>query len=124
MGANPRDDENLTAQQHLAFKCIVRDLDHICVDFAVWGPHGDRMLKQRCFIGLGFGPDSNLMKLEIRGPPTPKHWYKCYRVFRVGAISHKLLSPVRLDAYATKIMEYAEKYPRCWALIYQAEFRT
>ena len=71
MGANPRDDENLTAQQHFAFKCIVRDLDHICVDFAVWGPHGDRMLKQRCFVGLGFGPDGKLMKLEIRGPPRP-----------------------------------------------------
>ena len=55
---------------------MVFDLSRIFVDFAVWGPHGDRMVKQHYFKGWVFGPNGKLHKVEIRGPPSYKYWYR------------------------------------------------
>lgn len=44
------------------------------IDFAVWGPHGQRIARRLKFKGVGLDSDGSLGSIEIAGPPSFHAW--------------------------------------------------
>ena len=95
-----------------------------CGDFAIFGPHGYRMMKKLRLQGMQIMPGGDLRQNEVAGPPTFALWSKCYNVFRTTAIMLKAVGVCKLDRYHDHQKAYAERYgPRVWHLQYQGEGR-
>eukprot|EP00974_Lingulodinium_polyedra_P063134 6093809-Lingulodinium_polyedra.AAC.1 len=52
------------------------------LDFAVWGPHGYRPMRQLRMTGLIFAKNGELQNVELKGPPTLDAWDGCYALLR------------------------------------------
>ena len=50
-GRGPTRGSTVSIEQYTAFIVVVVDLDKIYVDLAVWGPHADRIIKSKAFMG-------------------------------------------------------------------------
>ena len=48
-GAYPRKEEMPTREQASAFLALLEERESVSVDFAIFGPHGDRLIKMRKF---------------------------------------------------------------------------
>jgi hypothetical protein len=95
------------------------------VDFALWGPHGQRIEKRVRMQGVKIKPDGSIGVCEINGPVTFDDWCQCYSVFRTGAIMLEAILPVYLDAYSDLMKRYHERYgSKVWSLLYQADVRA
>ena len=120
----PPQQEELTHEQWSGLKALLdRDLPPY-VDFAVWGPHGHRLLRKMRLSGLAFGEKGVLRNVEIYGPPTFAHWEACYKCLRTGLIGWKAVGLGRLEGYYGMMKRYSDRYgPACWCLLYQADVR-
>ena len=67
MGAYPLKTEMPTIEQASAFLALVFVRSSSYVDFAVFGPHGDRLMKSVRFEAMVVGPDG---KLQSRAAGT------------------------------------------------------
>ena len=123
-GRGPCRESSVSIEQYTAFIVAVVDLDEIYVGLAVWGPNADRIIKNKAFQGVAFGPDGRITTVEMKGPPTFAVWLAAFRVFRVACVMKAIVEPETLDNYIAKIEKLHAKNPRCWALLYQAEHRT
>jgi hypothetical protein len=95
------------------------------VDFALWGPHGNRIVKKVRMQGTRIRPDGSLGAIEIAGPGCFSDWLQCYGIFRTGAIMMEAILPVYLDQYSDLIKRYSERYSASvWPLIYQSDVRA
>ena len=126
MGAPPKPDEELTAEQLSALHNVaIRDSGTPYVDMAVWGPHGYRVQKKLRLKGVKIGPDGQITSTEIPGPMSFDVWSECWRLFRTGALMLSLLELATVEAYIDKIREYSQRYGHnLWLLIYQADVRA
>jgi hypothetical protein len=122
-GGFPATDCDPTVEQISALDQVVRSGGTPWADFAIFGPHGKRILKKLTFTGWTPGPDGTLVKREMAGPPTVVVWRKCWKTFRIVALLLKMVSPEALDAYHTMISQLGEQFPTLWWLVYQADYR-
>jgi hypothetical protein len=123
-GVFPPPDEELTAEQLTALKATV-DADLApYVDFAVWGPHGNRLVRKLKLHGVSFASDGSLIPVEVSGPPDLDQWMKSYMCLRTALVSWRLVDLGRIDQYGRLISRYLERYGQAsWLQIYQADVR-
>jgi hypothetical protein len=123
-GTDPPPDEELSVEQLTAVKTLV-DNDLVpYVDFAIWGPHGGRLMRKLKLQGTTFSRDGTLLPIEVVGPPNFDTWLASYMCLRTALISWKVVDLGRLDAYSRLIGRYVERYGAgSWYQIYQAEVR-
>ena len=69
-GAFPRKDEMPTREQASAFLALIEERESVSVDFAIFGPHGDRLIKMRKFDTMVQGADGRMQKVAMLGPAT------------------------------------------------------
>ena len=94
------------------------------MDFALFGPHGDRLIKRRRFEALIRGADGTFQKVELLGPGSYREWELSYRVFRTLCIMFNVIVPAWLDRYSRMVRRFADAYPEAWGSIYQADVRA
>ena len=95
------------------------------VDFAVWVPHNNRLMKKRAMEGWRPGPNGTFQPIQLFGPPSPDEWRKCYKLFRTNALMKGIIDYEWLDRYVDIVVDLADEAPKAaWPLIYQVEART
>ena len=72
--------------QNTALKHIIAGGFVPYVDFAIYGPHGDRIQRAMQLTGFTFGFDNTLQRREFRGPSRIEAWVQCYNVFACAMI--------------------------------------
>ena len=123
-GVVPPVEEELTAEQLTAVQKFLEG--DVCpyVDFAVWVPHGNRMMRKLKLQGTTFSSDGSIIPIEVSGPPDIDCWSRSYACLRTALISWKAVELGRLDMYANMIKRYVSRYgSSVWFQIYQAESR-
>ncbi len=123
-GTHPPPEEELTTEQLTAVKALI-DAD-ACpyVDFAVWGAHGNRLMRKLKLHGQQFATDGTLIPTEVAGPPDHDQWLSSYRCLRTALVSWQVVDLGRIDQYATMIGRYVSRYTQsAWLQIYQADVR-
>ena len=94
------------------------------IDFAIFGPFGNRVRKAMSHKGLVFGSNGTLVMEEFRGPPSITEWMSCWRVFQTAMIMLDAADHPQLEAYSRHIAKMASQFgPSAWSTIYQAEVR-
>ena len=123
-GIHPPPEEELTAEQLTAVKKVL-DVDMApYVDFSVWGPFGNRMVRKLKLHGHTFSSEGTFVPVEVAGPPSFDFWARSYQCLRTALISWKAVDLGRLDLYAGMVKRYVTRYgPTVWLQIYQAEVR-
>ena len=123
-GTHPPPEEELTTEQLTAVKALI-DAD-ACpyVDFAVWGAHGNRLMRKLKLHGQQFATDGTLIPTEVAGPPSHDHWLSSYLCLRTALVSWQYVDLGRIDQYSTMIGRYVSHYgASAWLQIYQADVR-
>mgnify|MGYP001143614452 CR=1 FL=1 len=123
-GGDPAPEADLTPEQCTAFNLLIKEDETIAVDFAVWVPYGNRLLKKRAIEGTRPGPNNTHIPIALYGPPDLHEWRRCYRMFRTGSLQQGAIDIEWLDRYNERFGDEAAKHPECWALLYQSEART
>ncbi len=123
-GTHPAPDEELTVEQLTAVKALVEADAAPYVDFAVWGSHGNRLMRKLKLHGQQFASDGSLIPTEVAGPPGHDHWLSSYLCLRTALVSWQYVDLGRIDQYATMIARYVSRYgSSAWLQIYQADVR-
>ena len=114
----------MSREQLSAFNAVIKDLDSIFVDMAVWVPFWVRFSKRHRFIGMIMNEEGLFEKVEIMGPPTYEAWEACWNIFITACIMFNIIDEGKLRRYMKFIRRLARKHDdKCWPLIYQAEVR-
>jgi len=123
-GTHPPPSEEITGEQLTAVKAML-DADMApYVDFAVWGPFGNRLAKKLKLNGVTFNSSGALIPLELSGPPSHDQWHRAFLCLRTALVSWGAVELGRLDKYSGMIGRYCERYgASCWLQIYQADVR-
>jgi hypothetical protein len=120
----PEWDAEPTADQIAAIQVLISEHVPLYVDLAIFGPHGQRTLRNIKLHGLTLDTEGNLQRIELKGPPTITAWTACMTVFRSCVIGLEALTLPTIDEYIKKIGAYSSRYGQvCWALIYQCDVR-
>jgi len=124
MHRDPPWEEEPTVEQITAIHTLAQDHVPLYVDLAIFGPHGQRTLRNIKLLGLTLTAEGDLQRIELRGPPTCEAWEACMLVFRTIVIGLAAMLPQFIDDYIRKIKGYAKRYGQvAWALIYQVDVR-
>jgi hypothetical protein len=107
----PREEVEITLEQ---LSCIQYRLQ--CglppwVEFAVFGPNGNRLLRAMKMTGMVMMPDGSFSNQEFKGPPTFAMWSECYNILQTGLIFLDTVELGPLDSYKDMIQKYATAYP-------------
>jgi len=93
-------------------------------DFAVFGPHGNRLLRRLNFTATFIDPEGNISKRELPGPPDYPMWWACYKPYRTGNIMHNYVDTEHLDNYAEHIKSLDTNWNgKYWFLVAMADYR-
>lgn len=116
--------ERPTIMQLSAFKCLLLADLSVYADFAIFGPHGNRIYKKLVMAGLIPAGVGEFRRVELRGPPNITVWTACFMVMRSAYIMWRIASMNALDRYLHKIWQLHRDYGSAvWHLLYQAEAR-
>jgi len=123
-GTLPPPQEELSTEQLSAVKALL-DADLApYVDFAIWGPFGNRLMKKLKLHGVTFSSSGALVPLELSGPPDIGQWVRAYTCLRTALVSWGAVDLGHLDRYSALINRYSSRYgAACWLQIYQADVR-
>ena len=124
MGDVPSPDRECTAEQLTAIKSLLDDNSVPYADFALWGPHGYRLLRKVKLTGLMMMPGGEMRNVELSGPATHGLWEGCHGILFTALISHDAVGIAALTDYADLIKMYVARYGEgVWHIIYQADHR-
>ena len=73
-GSRPSSDAECTEAQLSCLKFLVDAGQAPSVDFALWGPHGQRLERKLRLSGAVFDKDGTIRMVETAGPPTLAAW--------------------------------------------------
>ncbi|CAJ1454754.1 unnamed protein product [Effrenium voratum] len=120
----PPIDRDPTAEQVSGIHSLVSTGRTPHCDFAVFGPHGARIMKRIKFHGLVQDKPGQLTRAELYGPPDFSSWKACFDTYCNALILLGTASLGPLTAYRTRIEKLHTRYGnRVWALLYQADVR-
>jgi len=124
-GEFPHQDMEPTHDQISAVAQIIRSGSSPYVDFALFGPHGARLLKKLSLISFSYQPAVGEWKrAELPGPPDLATWWKTWLVYECTLLLLKEVKPERLRLYGEHIRKLVDTYgEEVWFLIYQADVR-
>ena len=77
-------DSEPTIEQISAVQVLVKEHAPPYVDLAIFGPHGQRTLRNLELHGLIPGENGASLRVERRGPPPIHAWCMCMEMFQVG----------------------------------------
>ena len=122
--ARPGEDIEVTAAQLTCLKHLADTGQVPYVDFALWGPHGNRLERRLKFSGQQFDADGIMRTIEIYGPGTLTQWIASWEVYSTACIFLNIMDLGTLMAYRTLIVGFHARYgQQCWLLLYQADTR-
>lgn len=124
-GAFPTQDADVSKDQLSALRQVLQVGACPYVDFSVWGPYGQRLLRKQTFTAWFLNPVSgDWSRREQPGPATFNEWYKNWKVYRTAMLLLEACDPERLDAYAELIRSYVLQFgEEAWAFVSQADVR-
>ena len=123
-GDVPSSEEEVTIEQLSALHTLIASGSPPYVDFAVWGPHGYRLMRKLRLTGLMLTAGGDLRNVELAGPPTFGMWERCYACLKTGLLMLGAVSISNLLKYHDLMKKYHERYgPSVWHLQYQSEVR-
>ena len=73
-------------EQLTALDALVKSGAPPYVDFAVWGPHGYRLMRNLLMTGMQLMPGGDFRQVELAGPPTFGMWQRCYMCLETGLL--------------------------------------
>ena len=120
IGRPPPASEKATDEQLIALNHKLKGTRGPYVDFAVWGPFGDRTAKHMRTVGQIF-IGSMLTDRQVHGPPSFEGWLCCWKVFRYAAYCLNIASPGAIKAYSDGMKRLVMEFPKAWPLIYSAD---
>ena len=123
-GERPEHDQEPTPEQVSAVMCILRRGSPPYVDFAVFGPHGHRIMKKVKLSGVNIGRDGTLQTVELYGPANIGMWEASYNVLLNVLVMLNAVDLGVFMSYKQHIMKLHDRYSsKVWAIIYQADVR-
>ena len=124
-GEFPHDDIEPTEDQISAVDQLIKADVPPYVDFAIFGPHGRRLLRKLTFISFQYQiQEGSWKRQELPGPPDVETWWKSWLVLKCTLLLLKVVLPERLEIYGEHIRKMAHQYGReVWFIIYQADVR-
>lgn len=124
VNARPSPDIECTAAQLTCLKHLIDTKQAPTVDFAIWGPHGNRLERKLRLTGAVFDKDGSMIMIEIAGPPNLATWLLSWEVYATGCIMLNIIDLGVLLDYKAHILALHARYgPQAWLLLYQAETR-
>ena len=109
-GDMPTPDEEITVEQLTALDALVKSGAPPYVDFAVWGPHGYRLMRKLRKSGMQLMPGGDFRQVELAGPPTFGMWQRWYMCLKTGLLMLKAVSIAKLLKYHEQQKRYHERY--------------
>mgnify|MGYP000447372946 CR=1 FL=1 len=112
-------DQQLTALMFLLLKVL-----NLYADFAIFGPHGNRLRRKLMLSGLVPAGDGTYKRVELRGPPDIATWAAAFLVLRAALLMIGAASMAALDKYYDRVIRLAREYgSEVWMLLYQCDVR-
>jgi hypothetical protein len=112
-GDEPNADIEPTSDQLAALAQLLASDTVPYADFAIWGPHGRRLLAKLMYVAFVHAPDGSWQRRELPGPPDFDHWWASWRVLRTAF----LLLGADIRALNARYGQAA------WFLVYTADVR-
>ena len=123
-GDLPLTETEPTADQVAAVKQLLVSGSSPYIDFGVFGPHGQRILRKLTFMTYTLNSQAEWAKRELPGPPDFETWFSVYRCMRTTFLLLKAASAERLDSYCEFIRSMHNRFgAQCWDIIYVADTR-
>ena len=123
-GAYPAADIEPTHDQLAALRQVVAADAPPYADFAVFGPHGRRLLQRLAFTSFVYNPDGSWQRRELPGPPTFEAWWSSWRVLRTALLLLDVVDPEHLDNYGEHVRALNLRYRQeAWFIVYTADVR-
>ena len=121
-GDVPSPEAEPTADQLSAVKMLLASKTAPYIDFAVFGPHGLRLLRKLTFSTFAMNASGEWQRRELPGPPSFEAWFEIFRVVRTTFLLLGAVSAERLDSYCEHIRSLHTRFgTECWDLIYVAD---
>ena len=119
-------EEEPTSDQLAALHHLVRSgLNPFGIDFGIFTPFGQRMVKKVRLCGERLGGDGVMHKIELYGPATYAMWSASWKILENCCVMLDIADLGKLVAYKRKQDKYHERYgEKIWALQYQTDSRT
>merc|ERR1712086_399246 len=89
-------------------------------DFAIFQPHGRRLVKYHKLDAQVFG-QGTLQSQRLKGPSDFPAWQSCWAVFRATMISLSEVSPATLDDYERGLVQLVSLHPTQWGIVFCAD---
>jgi len=89
-------------------------------DFAIFTPHGRRLVKYHKFDAQVF-VQGTLQTQRLKGPQDFAAWQSCWAVFRATMISLSEASPATLDDYERGLAQLHSLNPSQWGILFCAD---
>ena len=121
-GDDPNPDSEPTGDQISGLKQLLTSGAIPYIDFAVFGPHGLRLLRRLTFSSYSLNSNGEWSRKEMLGPPDWESWSEIFRCVRTAILLLGAVSAERLDAYHDHLRSLAQRFgPSCWDLVYVAD---
>ena len=88
-----------TGDQLAAVRQLIASGSTPYVDFAVYGPHGLRLLRRLTFQAITLDSMGEWQRKEMPGPPNHEAWFAIFRCVRTTFLLLDRMSVERMDAY-------------------------
>ena len=113
-GAYPAEDAEPTSDQLSAVRQVVAADAPPYADFAIFGPHGKRLLRKLMFTAWEQMPNGQWHKKELPGPPNLDSWWTSWKTLRTVLVMLDLVDVEHLDNYGEVIRGVSQSYgPDC-----------
>jgi len=113
-----------TRDQLSAFSFLIESNQTPYADFAVWGPHGHRLVKRMKMQGMIMDSSGEFKTIELMGPPDFRNWKESYQLLKTVLVMFDVINMGSIEQYEDLIEKYTLRYPDTWHVIYQADVRA
>ena len=121
-GDVPSHDSEPTNDQLSAVRQLVQSGGVPYIDYAIFGPHGLRLLRKLTFSSFALNATGEWQRKEMPGPPSFEAWFEIHRVVRTTCLLLEVVTAERMDAYCEHIRSLHNRFGSgCWDLIYLAD---
>ena len=121
----PHPDEEPTVDQLSGIKALTESGAPPYADFAIFGPHANRLKKKIAMNGFVMARDGTFHLTELKGPSNFTEWKDSYAIFKTCCIMLDIMSPAALDNYADHVSRLNMKYGESvWLILYQTDVRA
>ena len=111
-----------TVDQVSAVRMLLTSKTAPYIDFAVFGPHGLRLLRRLTFSTFAMNSQGEWQRRELPGPPSFEAWFEIFRVVRTTFLLLSAVTAERLDSYCEHIRSLHSRFGAdCWDLVYMAD---